>query len=579
MEEQPSILPIETMGRLPELSFGAMTPMSSDGDDDPGRSASKNQTPGKSISKTVTETITGEHEHTIVGYSLIKGIGDGEPIASERFEVGGHEWVLLFYPDGKRSSAEVANLHNAINAANAANAARDTMAALTVRDAANAATAGNGAGGANGAARTPAAENAQIGQNGQNGQQRAGAAGAGAGAGAGAIALTPSPVRVDDLPMMQELTPQQVAAQLPGVQTPENEYCALFVALIGESESPQGVVSTSDGRVVRAFHRFTLVDQSNRGQDVSKGRRRDQGAVKISCARQDPNARNCHEYRKFVKKSFLEDPARGLLMNDTIIIRYQIELVVSTGGALSRQVASDKPSKSVVVPPPNLGSHMLRLFQDRMCTDVVFDVEGTQIAGHKIILSARSPVFKALLTGPMRESHADHITIKDIKAPVFTILLYFAYADDLPVEIQGSKLDVPLAQHLLAAADRFQLLRLRCICEARLCDSVSVDTVATTLALAEQNNAKELKRVCLEFVSKHLQAVMATESYDYMIKTCPELQSQLLSVIASTPPTVSHYRSRSHVQQQQAAARNDNDSSGGDLIHHRDGRRVRARRE
>ena len=37
----------------------------------------------------------GEHTHTIVGYSLIKGIGDGEPIASERFTVGGHEWVSV----------------------------------------------------------------------------------------------------------------------------------------------------------------------------------------------------------------------------------------------------------------------------------------------------------------------------------------------------------------------------------------------------------------------------------------------------------------------------------------------------
>lgn len=25
----------------------------------------------------------------------MKGIGDGEPIASERFSVGGHEWVRL----------------------------------------------------------------------------------------------------------------------------------------------------------------------------------------------------------------------------------------------------------------------------------------------------------------------------------------------------------------------------------------------------------------------------------------------------------------------------------------------------
>lgn len=75
---------------------------------------------GRSTSKTITDTVTGashcpreqasywwwrtgnassrwsltgEHEHTIVGYSLIKGIGDGEPVASERFVVGGHEWV------------------------------------------------------------------------------------------------------------------------------------------------------------------------------------------------------------------------------------------------------------------------------------------------------------------------------------------------------------------------------------------------------------------------------------------------------------------------------------------------------
>lgn len=44
----------------------------------------------------------------------------------------------------------------------------------------------------------------------------------------------------------------------------------------GESEAPQGVVNTSDGRVVRAFHRFTLVDQTGQGRDLTKGRRRDQ---------------------------------------------------------------------------------------------------------------------------------------------------------------------------------------------------------------------------------------------------------------------------------------------------------------
>jgi hypothetical protein len=91
----------------------------------------------------------------------------------------------------------------------------------------------------------------------------------------------------------------------PGRRDTTNEYAALFVALIGEGPNPQGVVNTNEGKVVRAFHRFTLVDQTGQGRDLTKGRTREAGAVKISCARQDPNARNCHGYRKFVKVSSL----------------------------------------------------------------------------------------------------------------------------------------------------------------------------------------------------------------------------------------------------------------------------------
>ena len=74
--------------------------------DSPARMAAMKQTvaASNSNSRTIADTIVGEHEHTICGYSLLKGIGDGEPVASDRFSVGGHDWVLLFYPDGKKSS-------------------------------------------------------------------------------------------------------------------------------------------------------------------------------------------------------------------------------------------------------------------------------------------------------------------------------------------------------------------------------------------------------------------------------------------------------------------------------------------
>lgn len=58
-----------------------------------------------------------------------------------------------------------------------------------------------------------------------------------------------------------------------------------------------------------------------------------------------------------------------------------------------------------------------------------------------------------------------------------------------------------MSQHLLAAADRYGLERLRVLNEASLCEGVAINTVATTLALAEQHHCFQLKAVCLKFVA------------------------------------------------------------------------------
>lgn len=52
-------------------------------------------------SLSVTQTINGSHNFTIKGYSLAKGIGVGKHIASDTFSVGGYQWAIYFYPDGK----------------------------------------------------------------------------------------------------------------------------------------------------------------------------------------------------------------------------------------------------------------------------------------------------------------------------------------------------------------------------------------------------------------------------------------------------------------------------------------------
>lgn len=85
-------------------------------------------------------------------------------------------------------------------------------------------------------------------------------------------------------------------------------------------------------------------------------------------------------------------------------------------------------------------------------------------------------------------------------------LLHFIYWDALPdmEELMGSTskwASTLVSQHLLAAADRYALERMRLLCEAKLCEGVTINTVATTLALAEQHNCLHLKGVCLKFIA------------------------------------------------------------------------------
>lgn len=90
-------------------------------------------------------------------------------------------------------------------------------------------------------------------------------------------------------------------------------------------------------------------------------------------------------------------------------------------------------------------------------------------------------------------------------------LLHFIYKDNLSEEelsFSGSSFQSSVAEtlvaKLLAAADRYDLPRLRLICESVLCKDISVDSVAMILALAERHHAVDLKFICLKFAAENL---------------------------------------------------------------------------
>jgi speckle-type POZ protein len=186
----------------------------------------------------------------------------------------------------------------------------------------------------------------------------------------------------------------------------------------------------------------------------------------------------------------------------------------------------------VAVPPPDMHQHFGNLLSSKEAADVQFRVGNKTFPAHRLVLAARSPVFKAELYGTMKESVTTNIIpIHDMEAEVFNGLLTFMYTDTFP-EMKEQE-ESPMAQHLLVAADRYLLERLKLICEDKLSKHIDADSAVTIMALAEKHNCPGLKEACLQHIRslKHPDAVVEKNGIGYLTRSNPRVLKGLMSKV------------------------------------------------
>ena len=86
-------------------------------------------------------------------------------------------------------------------------------------------------------------------------------------------------------------------------------------------------------------------------------------------------------------------------------------------------------------------------------------------------------------------------------------MLLFIYTEKLPDSQESMGSMSNMIQNLMVAADRFGLDRLKQLCEAKLCEQLNVDVVATTLSLAHDHNCSQLKTICMDFAVANLRGM------------------------------------------------------------------------
>ncbi|KAI5010799.1 hypothetical protein ZWY2020_012936 [Hordeum vulgare] len=230
-------------------------------------------------------------------------------------------------------------------------------------------------------------------------------------------------------------------------------------------------------------------------------------------------------YAQFAGKSWLKSWSDS---NGSFVIRCVLTVI----GEPRTEVKRDRS----LVTRPNLQDQLEEMRKKGEGADVTFRVCGQLFHAHRCLLAARSPVFKAELFGPMKEKATQSIKVEDIEPQIFEGLLHFVYTDSVPDDEHSRDGSTAKLQHLLVAADRYGLDGLMVLCESKLCESIDVETVATTLVLAEQHHCRDLQEACVEFMAPQnvLQAVMATDGFKHLLASRPLLMKEILDKVSRT---------------------------------------------
>ncbi len=175
---------------------------------------------------------------------------------------------------------------------------------------------------------------------------------------------------------------------------------------------------------------------------------------------------------------------------------------------------------------PSVLQDLQQLLLNRSGADVCFIIEGKEIKAHKQILSARSPVFAAMLgTSGMKESTQNRVDIQGIPVEIFEALLCSIYTDRVDFD------QIINVGDLLVAANKYLLPLLKFECQLVLSDRIKKENCSEMLLLADLHNAVFLKKSSLKFLRVNKADVMGTDGWKNLKQAHPELAFSVLESV------------------------------------------------
>jgi len=216
---------------------------------------------------------------------------------------------------------------------------------------------------------------------------------------------------------------------------------------------------------------------------------------------------NSWGYGKAFSKAKLMEKQNELLPGGCLTIVCNLEIFYS-----DRTTQGKKKPRLDFSPPTEtnstLGDQLSNVFSCGDFSDVTLICGDKRFPCHKFMLSARSDVFKAMFSHEnTKEGQTNEVEIKDTEPETLEQLLKYIYSDKLECDMPN------LASSLMTAADKYNLPKLKSLCEESICNNIEVSNAADILVLAHMYEASNLKAMAVDFIMNNFAKVSETSGF------------------------------------------------------------------
>ncbi|GBM11905.1 Speckle-type POZ protein B [Araneus ventricosus] len=170
----------------------------------------------------------------------------------------------------------------------------------------------------------------------------------------------------------------------------------------------------------------------------------------------------------------------------------------------------------------DLKTDLSSLQKENILCDVKLCTDSEAFPAHWIILSARSPVFRAMFKSDMKKKAKDRIVIEDLKPDIVRRMLLYMYTDSL------EELQWQTASDLYVAAGKYQIMSLKNKCTSFLKTNLSLSNACKVLLLADLHQDKEIKSAAQDFILENDKSIINSIEWKLLMEANVSLAAETM---------------------------------------------------